>query len=123
MTSLTDVEDYKEIIRLHLKRSGQNKGAHSLAAKAMRCHTSFLSQVLHGSMHITPDHAAALCEHWQLGEQESEYFLNLVMRDRAGTNALRSYHTSKLRSIRELLSTVSGRVSKSREMRQISGEG
>lgn len=70
--------DYKAVIDSYIERSGKSRGYKQHMAEAMGCHSSFLSQVLSGPTHLTPDHAAGLSEFWGLDADETKYFIALV---------------------------------------------
>jgi uncharacterized protein (TIGR02147 family) len=89
MTNLYQVSDYKEYLRDKIKDRRQERGYPSRLAEAAGIHRSYLSQVLHGNVHLTPDHAAALSDYWKLDGDDSEHFLNLVNFARAGSPSLR----------------------------------
>lgn len=85
---LFQCRDYREFIRIQLQKN-KGRGYHGLCAKAAGCKSSYLSQVLSGSAHLTPDHASGLCYFWGLSDLESEYFMSLVDYGRAGTPLLK----------------------------------
>jgi uncharacterized protein (TIGR02147 family) len=78
----------------------RNRGFHGQLAKAAGMHPSYLSRILHGSIHLTPDQAAGLCNFWNFDRDETNYFLNLVHLTRAGTPTLRKILENDLKAIR-----------------------
>jgi uncharacterized protein (TIGR02147 family) len=76
--------DYKVIMDHYLRKSG-NRGALSRAAEALSCQRSYLSRIISGEMHLTPDQAYLLARFWKLKPLEVEYFQILVDLDRAGS--------------------------------------
>jgi uncharacterized protein (TIGR02147 family) len=80
-----------------------NKGIRGYQARiagAVGVHSSYLTRVLNGSVHLTPDQAANLCDFWNLGSDETDYFTTLVNLARAGTSTLRKLLQKQLEEIR-----------------------
>jgi uncharacterized protein (TIGR02147 family) len=73
-------------------------GVISELALAAKCQRSYLSLVIHGSVHLTPDHAFGLCDYWNLSEPETECFMTLLELARSGSAAYRKHLESKLRA-------------------------
>ncbi len=78
------------------------KGYRLRLAEAMNCHNSFLSHVLNGSAHITPDQASALCDFWNYDPIQSELFMALVNLERAGTESLKKRLKLKIEELRAI---------------------
>lgn len=100
MNNLYYVEDYKEYLREKIQARKRERGYPSRVAEAAGCHKSYLSQVIHGHVHLTPDHAAALADFWKLDAEDSEHFLNLVHLARAGSPSLRRMLSRKIKDAR-----------------------
>lgn len=81
-----EYDDYQTFARACLGHGGIKKLAASLC-----CHATYVSQVMHGKSHFNNEQAAGFCAHFSLNESESEYFINLVNRDRAGNAATRAH--------------------------------
>lgn len=99
---LYDSGDYKAAI---LRVIGENKDVRSYKsqlATAAGCQLSYLSQVLSSEIQLTPDHAANIASFWNLEANEGEYFLNLVLLARAGTDILRRRLEKRLKELRAL---------------------
>jgi hypothetical protein len=109
-----DATDYKDYITSRIQEHGRGRGAHGRTAEAAGCKSSYLSQVLHGPAHLTPDQAAGLCEYWSLTDHEAEYFLTLLSLARAGTPALRRRLDRQLTALRERQANLAQRFQRSR---------
>ncbi len=101
MKDLFDYDDYRKYLSDYLK-SLPNEGYGQLAkiARAISLNPSTLTLVLQAQKDFTPEQANDLCEHLEMTELESEYFLSLVAFGRAGKPNLRarlSKHLAKLR--------------------------
>jgi len=79
----------------------ENKSFHGYRAQlseAAGCQRSFLSQVLSGVHHLSLEHGVGLAKFWTFSAAESDYFLDLIAHERAGTPALRKYLKERLAS-------------------------
>lgn len=87
--SLYEYSDYKDFVRAWIGAApGGGRGLRKKLAEAIGCQTPFVSHVLSGESHFSPEQAEA-CAGWMgLSERDSEYFLLLVLRARAATPAL-----------------------------------
>jgi uncharacterized protein (TIGR02147 family) len=105
--SVFEFDDYKAFLRAQAK--GQ-RGRVSRLAAAAGCQRSYLSRVLSSEAHLTPDHAHAMADFLGLEGGESEYFLLLVERARAGTASYRKHLKSKLETLSQRRLEISNRV-------------
>ena len=81
-------KDYRSYIKQRLEQKKGIFGYRTRLAKAIGCHKSYLSQILSGSANMTLDQVANLSFFWDLSDDETDYFLDLVISDRVGSNAL-----------------------------------
>ncbi len=93
--------DYKILIKKVISDNEQTRGYQSKLAAAAGCQKTYLSQVLHSEVQLTPDHAANLCGFWHLNEIESQYFLDLVNLQRSGSPELRRILQQRLDKLRQ----------------------
>lgn len=94
--SLFTFKDYKDYLKVRLSAEKSTRGLVSKMAEACGCQRSYLSQVIHGHVHLTPDHAFGLSRFWEMPSAETEYFLLLVDHARAASISLKKYIESKL---------------------------
>jgi uncharacterized protein (TIGR02147 family) len=87
--SVFEYLDYKAFLAAQLKAHRRERGYQAKMAKAASCNSSYLSSVVRGSNHLTPDHADGLCRFWHFSDLESGYFLTLVHLARAASKGLR----------------------------------
>lgn len=92
--------DYLSYLHDYFKKNKGLRGLHSQISQSTGIHPSYLSRVLHGTIHLTPDQAAGFCEYWNFNQDETQYFLNLVNFARAGTPALKRILEKELQLIR-----------------------
>ena len=86
-----------------IEKIKENKGVYgykAMIAKAAGCQRPYISQILSSKVHFTPEQALRLCSFWHFTERETNYFLNLVNKERAGTSELKSYYNQLLQQFR-----------------------
>lgn len=92
--------NYKEFLLAKIEENKSARGYKTRLAEAAGCQSSFLSQVLHGHIDLTPEHAIGLANFWEMSELEREYFMDLVNLARSGTPNLRAHFEGRLKAIR-----------------------
>lgn len=111
-------KDYRSVLQKYIKSSRSQHGYKSTLAQAAGCQASYLSQVLAGVCHLTPEHAANLIDFWQLSSLEGDYFFNLVLLDRAGNQKLQLRIEKKLREIKSEAEKANANFFKIQEQEQ-----
>lgn len=78
---------YRDFIRICLGKDDSSKrnGAVKNLAQHLKCHSTYISQVVNEKAHFSNEQAVNFCLYFQLNEEETEFFINLVNRDRAGS--------------------------------------
>jgi len=66
LTSLFSSENYKAYLKSVLDGPGKERGYQSRLAEAAGCQRSYLSQVVHSTPHLTPEHAMGMAQFWKL---------------------------------------------------------
>lgn len=88
--SLFAFDDYKAAFDARLKAMPKaGHGQLRKIAEHLRVNSVVMSQVFRGDKHLTPEQAVDVAGYFGWSELESEYFLLLVQRERAGTQALK----------------------------------
>lgn len=101
MATLQDFTDYRKYLKQALEtRAKTTRGVRSRFAEALACRPGFITQVLDGSMNLSPDHASLANHFFGHTDIESEYFLLLVLKDRAGTKELRQQLDRQIEQLR-----------------------
>lgn len=93
-------KDYKGLLRTIVEENRPTRGYLTRLAASAGCQPSFLSQVLHSHAHLTPDHAAGIAHALGFTELESDYFLELLLLERAGSSHLRKLCQRRLEKMR-----------------------
>ncbi|HWU43149.1 MAG TPA: TIGR02147 family protein [Bdellovibrio sp.] len=100
--NIFEFEDYRLLISSLVENLPKNgRGEYQKIARALRMHTTYLSQVLKGLKNLNQDQALDFAEYWKFNPLESRYFLLLVDYERAGSTKLKNYIRSQLFQIKE----------------------
>ena len=110
MKNVFEFNRYKPYLNGVLGQKGQKTGRRSEAARHIGCQTAYLSQVLNGNAHLSLEQAYSLNEFLGHDEEQAEFFLLLIQKDRAGTPALKSYFAAKLEAINERRLVIKNRL-------------
>ena len=106
---------YKEFVFSAIKAK-EKRGARSELAKSIGCHLAYVSQVLEGKSHFTIEQGEAFCRYIGLSQIETDFFINLLSFERAGTQSLRQYYQGKIEGIRQERMQFASRVQVKREL-------
>lgn len=100
--SIYEFKDYKKYLEARIARApNQGRGQRKLLAEAVGCQTPFITHVLSGDYHFSLEQAEA-CSRWLgLNDSETEFFLLMVIRQRAGTRGLENLASRQLSNRRE----------------------
>jgi uncharacterized protein (TIGR02147 family) len=111
MRDLFEYENYRDYMIDYLK-SLPNEGYGQLAkiARAISLNPSTLTLVLQNQKDFTPEQANDFCEHLQMTELETSYFINLVSFSRAGKPNLRIRIQKEIQLIRKRSKELKNRI-------------
>jgi len=98
--SILDCERYRAVLEQKIQDHEHVRGYKSILARNAGIHQSYLSQVLSGAAELTLDQAAKLASFWSLNEQESEYFILLVSRDKSTSSELTELLNRRISAVR-----------------------
>ncbi len=77
-------------------REAGKKGAARRLALELKCHSTYVSQVLRGKADLSPDQAVRFCAYFKLGAEQTDFFLDLLARDRAATKETKAHYQKRL---------------------------
>lgn len=100
MIDLYQHKYYKEFLQEYIK-TFKKVGITAELAKAAGCDRTYFSQMLNSKVQLTPDHAYGLCEYFEFNEDQEEYFLLLVLKDRASSPAFAKRLEKKIAMLQE----------------------
>jgi uncharacterized protein (TIGR02147 family) len=113
--TIFEFDDYKLYLRGWMRsRPHRGRGEVLRLAKAIGVHSTLVSQVLNGPKDFTLEQTQALGEHLGLIATESEYLMNLVQRERAGTPKLKKHFAGQLEKLKTQSLELSQRVKRDR---------
>ncbi len=112
-TNLFDLRDYKLYLNSKLDEDPKSRGNRSALAKSIGCQSAYLSAVLRGTQHFTPEQAEEINRYYVHNDMESEYFSALVDFARAGTSSLINRIEQRMNKILENRFDLSQRLSTS----------
>lgn len=106
-------DHYKDFFLSWLK--SQPKQGHGILrqlAQVLRVHTTMITHIFRGDSHLSMEHAVKTAAFVGLDELETEYFMNLVQKDRAGDTECRRYFEKQLAGIRARGKKLKNRLDK-----------
>ena len=85
--SVFELSGYRDFVRACLGKDGSSKRSGSVKnlAQFLKCHSTYISQVVNEKAHFSNEQAVTFCQYFRLNGEETEFFVNLVSRDRAGS--------------------------------------
>ncbi len=108
--AIWEFTNYRDYIQSQLGFEGQRTGRRKELALAIQVHTTYVSQVLHGKADFSLEQGEAINHFFQHTEDEGDYLLLLISKDRAGSTALRKRYEHKIQKMREERQTISKRL-------------
>jgi hypothetical protein len=106
--SLFDFDSYKDYLHEQVKREG--RGTRQRMATAMNCQLAYVSVVLGGDRNLSIDQAESLARHLGLNQDETEFFIWLVEKERAGTEGSIQFFTRLIERKREERGQLNKRI-------------
>lgn len=111
MKSVFERKSYKEFLKTWLSEQPNNgHGLKSKLAIFLRCRLAYLSRVLNGDAHLTPEQAARVARFLGLNSVESRYFRLLVDLERAGTADLKEILSAELNELKRSNYSIKARL-------------
>lgn len=97
--NIFEFNHYKPYLEARVGTFRERSGLKSKMAEAMGCQPTFVTQILKETTHLSLEQAHRLDAFFEHSGEESDFFLLLVQKDRAGTVELRKYFDGKLKEI------------------------
>lgn len=110
MVSVFGHHDYKAYLNKVFATQGQSRGLRSKLAEELGCKSAFISKVLKGSAHFSPESGVAVSKFLKLTEEEEEYFLLLLQHARAGSHFLEKHYQRQIDRMLEARKNILSRV-------------
>lgn len=110
MAVVFDESTYRSYLKNRLGQENQRTGQKTAAAKAIGCHTTYLSQVLNDRADLSLEQADLMNSFLAHTKEESEFFLILVLKARAGTVRLRAHFQEKIDQLLQSRNVIKNRI-------------
>ncbi len=115
--SVFEFADYKLFLRTHLASLPQKgRGEIGRMAAHLRVHPTLISQVLRGRKDFTPEQIQMVCSYFGFQALESDYLIQLVHQERAGTSELKKYYAKKCEELKRKSLDVASRIKEHRSL-------
>lgn len=95
-----EYNDYLSYFRAQLESSGQ-RGRKGLLAQSIQVQPTYISQILQGKADLSLEQAELANSFFNHNSSESNYFLLLVQKERAGTKRLKEYFQNQIDEIKK----------------------
>jgi uncharacterized protein (TIGR02147 family) len=105
-----EFQKYRDYLVSRLGPEGSRSGARKEMAAAIQVHTTHVSQVLKGKAEFSLEQAEAINSFFGHTEDEGEYFISLLLKDRAGSPKLKSRFENKIQKMRDARLNISKRL-------------
>jgi uncharacterized protein (TIGR02147 family) len=115
--SVWDFTSYKDYLKAWIAaQPHRGHGSKAAMARAANCQTAYVSQVVLGSAHLSLEQAERIAGFLELAEEEMSYFLLLIQRERAGTEALKRFFSKQLKAMKDKRAQLKNRLSAPTEL-------
>ncbi|MBT4761180.1 MAG: TIGR02147 family protein [Bdellovibrionaceae bacterium] len=101
---------------LILAQPNKGRGLQSALANEIGCQQAYLSKILAKNADLSFDQAYGVCAYFILNDLETDYFVNLVLLQRAGTTNTKKYLKNKLKEITNKSQVLSQRIKEGYEL-------
>jgi uncharacterized protein (TIGR02147 family) len=108
--SVFSYSDYQEYLNDRLATKGEGRGQRSQLAATLKVQNAFVSRVLHQEAHFSLEHALMANKFLGHSEEESDYFLLLVQKAKAGTRELEMHFEKQIAKILERRQVIAERI-------------
>lgn len=109
--SIFEYRSYKQLILDWIERAPHHgRGMRKLLAEAIGCQMAFITHVLSGDYHFSLEQAEACARWMDLSNAESDFFILIVMYERAGTKGLKNNLRRQISEKREQQVVLKKRV-------------
>jgi len=108
---------YKEFINCEIKNASmKGRGILKALAKHARVHSTYMSHIFHGDKNLSLEQACLVCDYFNLNELETDYFLNLVQYERAGSFTLKNKIKKRIDELKQDSAKVEKHIGKHVEL-------
>lgn len=94
--NLYETKSSRDFVKACLTQTETRRGAVKKLAYFLKCHSTYVSQVTSGKADFSNDQAVSFCKFYKLSSEQSEFFLDLLGRDRAANKETRQHFQMRL---------------------------
>jgi plasmid maintenance system antidote protein VapI len=88
---------YREFVSESIRpETGRSWGSVKKLADVLKCHSTYVSQIIKGKADMSVEQAIAFCQHIKLNGPGTEHFLDLVNLEKAGSKQSRDYFQQRI---------------------------
>ena len=103
--------DYKKFINEWIQSLPKNgRGKYLEIATELSAHTTLVSQVFKGNRDLTMEQAFQMCDYLGMNKKETDYFMLLVQKEKAGSHNLQNYYSQKIKEQQIELQDMKSRI-------------
>lgn len=107
---------YLEVLKEKIHENSGIRGYQARLAEAAGVHGSYISRVVANRVHLTPDQAANLAQFWGLDDEETDFFLDLVLLERSASKPLRARISRRIAEVRARHERIESRFPEARKL-------
>jgi uncharacterized protein (TIGR02147 family) len=119
VSTVFDSTNYRKYLNARLTGDGPRSGLKSAAAKAIGCHSTYLSQVLNDRADLSLEQADLMNAFLAHTKEESDFFILIVLKARAGTTSLRNHFQEQIDAQLSKRTLIKNRVGQKTEITAI----
>ena len=108
--SVFEFTSYRKYLAEALPTSGKERGGRARLAEHLGCLSGFVSLVIGGGAHFSPEHAIRASTFLKHDEEEKEFFLLLLQQERAGSKDLENHYGKKIRAMLQKRREIRDRI-------------
>jgi uncharacterized protein (TIGR02147 family) len=114
-----DFDSYKKFVNARIgSMPKKGRGQFRKISLALRMHSTLVSQVFRGDKQLTLEQACALADFFGMTDLETEFFVTLVEKEKAGSVALKQVFSRRLTSLRAQSTQISSRLPKAKALKE-----
>ncbi len=107
---------YRDYLKACLPSKGHHRGGRSRLALKLGCQPGYISLVFSGQSDFSLEHGCLVADFLHLNEEEKDYFLLLINKDRAGSKSLENHFETKIKKIQKEKTEIKSRIITSHEL-------
>jgi uncharacterized protein (TIGR02147 family) len=115
--SIFNYTEYKQFVRERVKQMPhRGRGQFRLMSLKLDVNSTVISQIFKGERHLSAEQGIKLAHFLGLSELETKYFINLILKERAGTEDLKNYFSKEGQHLKNQAKTLKARLAEHQEV-------